>query len=92
MHSRTGLSGAVRMGICHGAYCVGCCWAYMLVMLAVAAMSIPFMAILAGVIALEKVIIRGARWFNRTIAVVFLLLGVAALFIPDVFNFLSLGV
>jgi predicted metal-binding membrane protein len=92
VHSRNGLSGAVRMGISHGTYCVGCCWAYMLVMLAVAAMSIPFMAVLAGVIALEKVLVRGAAWFTRAVAGSFLLLGVAALLFPGILGFLSLGI
>jgi predicted metal-binding membrane protein len=92
VHSRNGLSGAVRMGISHGTYCVGCCWAYMLVMLAVAAMSIPFMAVLAGVIALEKVLVRGAAWFTRAVAGSFLLLGVAALLFPGILGFLSFGI
>ncbi|MGI0091597.1 MAG: DUF2182 domain-containing protein [Nitrososphaerales archaeon] len=45
--SRNGLFGAFRMGFNHGSYCVGCCWAYMFVMLAVGAMTIPVMAALA---------------------------------------------
>jgi predicted metal-binding membrane protein len=92
VHARNGLSGAVRMGISHGTYCVGCCWAYMLVMLAVAAMSIPFMAVLAGVIALEKVLVRGAAWFTRAVAGAFLLLGVAVLLFPGILGFISLSI
>jgi predicted metal-binding membrane protein len=83
-HSRKGLLGAFRMGLSDGKYCVGCCWAYMLVMLAVGAMSIPVMAILAGVISLEKVIARGAAWFNRIIAGSFIALGVAVLIFPSI--------
>ena len=56
----------------------------MLVMLAVAAMSLPFMAILAGVIALEKVILRGAAWFTRFIGVGFVVLGVGSFFFPGI--------
>jgi predicted metal-binding membrane protein len=92
IHSRNGLSGAIRMGLSHGIYCVGCCWAYMLVMLAVAAMSIPFMAVLAGVIALEKVLVRGATWFTRAVAGGFLILGVAVLLFPGILGYLSLGI
>jgi len=62
----------------------------MLVMLVVAAMSIPFMAILAGVITLEKVIIRGANWFIWAIAGGFIIVGLLALFIPSVLSLLSL--
>jgi predicted metal-binding membrane protein len=78
------MTGSVRMGLSHGKYCVGCCWAYMLVMLAVAAMSLPFMAILAGIIALEKVVVRGAAWFTRFIGVGFVLIGVGVFFFPSI--------
>ena len=84
VHSQKGLLGSIRMGLSHGKYCVGCCWAYMLVMLVVAVMSLPFMAILAAVIASEKVIIRGATWFTNTVAAGFIVLGVVALFVPNV--------
>jgi len=86
VHSRRGLTGSVKMGLSHGKYCVGCCWAYMLVMLAVAAMSLPFMAILAGTIALEKVVVRGAAWFTRFIGVGFVLIGVWVFFFPSILH------
>jgi predicted metal-binding membrane protein len=79
--------GSVYMGLRHGFYCVGCCWAFMLVMLAVAGMSLPFMAILAGVITLEKVIARGKVWFNRGISISFVTLAVAVLFLPGLLTF-----
>jgi predicted metal-binding membrane protein len=75
VHLRRGLFGSLRMGVSHGAYCVGCCWAFMLVMLAVGAMGLTFMAALAAVIAFEKVIVRGAIWFDRAIAVGFIAAG-----------------
>ncbi len=83
VHSKTGLFGSVRMGFRHSVYCVGCCWAYMLVMLAVAAMSLPFMAIIAAIITLEKAIIRGAVWFNRLVAFFFIALSIALVFFPN---------
>jgi len=83
-----GLSGAFRMGFSHGTFCFGCCWAYMLVMLAVGAMSIPIMAALAGVIALEKVIVKGSVWFNRIVAVGFILLGVLVGFFPFILSYI----
>lgn len=86
LHSRSGLSGALRMGFAHGAYCAGCCWAYMLVMLALGAMSIPVMAVLAGLVALEKAIIRGSAWFNRLVAVGFVSFGILVGFFPNIFT------
>jgi len=90
-HSHRGLLGSFRMGLVHGRYCVGCCWAYMLVMFAVALMSIPFMAVLSVVIALEKVILRGSVWFTRGIAVGFVLLGMGSLLYPGLLGLLSAG-
>jgi predicted metal-binding membrane protein len=83
IHSSKGLLGSFRMGFSHGTFCVGCCWAYMVVMLAVGAMSIPVMAALAGVIALEKVIVRGSLWFNRIVALGFIALGILVGFFPS---------
>jgi predicted metal-binding membrane protein len=84
IHSSRGLLGAFRMGFSHGKYCVGCCWAFMLVMLAVGAMSIPVMAALSGIIALEKVVVRGSAWFTRTVALGFILLGILVVFFPSI--------
>ena len=81
--SRTGLAGAFRMGFSHGTFCVGCCWAFMLVMLGVGAMSIPVMAALAGVIALEKVVVKGSVWFNRGVGFALMVLGILVAFIPS---------
>jgi predicted metal-binding membrane protein len=46
--------GAVRMGATHGAFCVGCCWALMVVLVAFGTMDLRWMAALAVLIFLEK--------------------------------------
>jgi predicted metal-binding membrane protein len=51
---RNGRAGALRMGAGHGAWCLGCCWALMAALFALGVMSLAWMAIIAGVIALEK--------------------------------------
>ncbi len=53
--------GAFRMGATHGAFCVGCCWALMAVLVAVGTMNLGWMALLAGLIFLEKNAAFGAR-------------------------------
>jgi predicted metal-binding membrane protein len=53
---RDGLSGALRMGAGNGAWCVGCCWALMAALFALGVMSIAWMAFVAGLIALEKLL------------------------------------
>jgi predicted metal-binding membrane protein len=51
---RDGVRGAVAMGARHGAYCVGCCWMLMLVLLALGVMSVTWMAGVSIAIAVEK--------------------------------------
>jgi len=51
---RDGRSGAVRMGMKNGAWCVGCCWALMASFFALGVMSIVWMTVIAGLIAIEK--------------------------------------
>jgi predicted metal-binding membrane protein len=60
-HWHSGPIGAVRMGIVHGAWCVGCCWALMVVLFAVGVMSITWMVILAAIVFAEKVLPVGER-------------------------------
>jgi predicted metal-binding membrane protein len=51
---RGGPSGPLRMGMRNGAWCVGCCWALMASFFALGIMSAVWMAIVAGLIAIEK--------------------------------------
>lgn len=51
--------GALQAGIRHGAYCLGCCWALIVVLLAAGAMSLAWMGAIAAIVALEKVSKRG---------------------------------
>ncbi len=53
---RDGQLGALRMGMKNGAWCVGCCWALMASLFALGVMSILWMAVVAGLIAIEKTI------------------------------------
>jgi predicted metal-binding membrane protein len=51
---RDGLTGALRMGAGHGAWCIGCCWALMASLFALGLMSVAWMAFVAAIIAAEK--------------------------------------
>lgn len=67
---------ALRLGVAHARFCVGCCWALMLVMFALGLHSLGAMAVLAVVMAVEK----NASWGGRIREPVgFVLLGAAAL-------------
>jgi predicted metal-binding membrane protein len=56
-----GPSGAWRLGLRHALYCLGCCWALMLVMFATGVGSLLWMLGLTAVMVAEKVTPWGAR-------------------------------
>ncbi len=58
-HSFGGWRGALQLGLHHGAVCVACCWAIMLVQLVAGVMDLRLMAALAVVIAVEKMLPKG---------------------------------
>ena len=78
---RDGWSGAVRMGAKNGAWCVGCCWALMASLFAMGVMSVTWMAIVAGLIAIEK-ILPWRRTATYGTALVLLAFGVLVLVAP----------
>jgi len=53
---RWGSIGAFRMGVEHGIYCVGCCWALMLLLFAGGVMNLSVIVALTGMVALEKLL------------------------------------
>jgi predicted metal-binding membrane protein len=70
------------MGARHGAWCVGCCWGLMASLFALGVMSLAWMALVAALIALEKVLPwgRAVRWGT---AALLLVLGIALIAAPD---------
>ena len=54
-HWRAGTIGALRMGLEHGVYCVGCCWALMLLLFAGGVMNLYVIAALTTLVVIEKV-------------------------------------
>ena len=58
---RDGWSGAFRLGLDHGVYCVGCCWALMLLLFAGGVMNLVVIAALAAWVAFEKLAPFGRR-------------------------------
>ena len=79
---RDGRGGALRMGVGHGAWCVGCCWALMLSLFALGVMSIAWMAFVAGLIVTEKML-PWRRVATYGTAAILLALGVLVLAVPD---------
>jgi len=79
---RDGLSGALKMGARHGAWCVGCCWALMASLFALGVMSIAWMAFIAALIAVEKVLPWG-RAVTYATAALLLVLGILVVAAPN---------
>ena len=85
---RRGGRGAVRAGLSHGAYCLGCCWALMAVLLVVGMMNLTWMAALAVVFMAEKNWNHGVA-LTRVVGVLLLVLGAAIALDPAVLHFIS---
>jgi predicted metal-binding membrane protein len=71
---RDGISGAFKMGIYHGIYCLGCCWAYFLLMVSLGWMNILWMGLFAGIIFGEKIWSRGI-WIARAAGIGLIVIG-----------------
>jgi predicted metal-binding membrane protein len=78
----SGAGGALRMGVEQGAYCIGSSWALMAALFALGVMSITWMVVIAGLIAIEKVLPR-AYLASGFAAVLLLALAAGVAFFPD---------
>lgn len=78
---REGRIGALRLGVVHGSYCVGCCFGLFVILFAVGVMSLVWMALIAAVIFVEKTLPFGER-AARVFALAFILLGLLIAFDP----------
>jgi predicted metal-binding membrane protein len=79
-HWRPGTSGALRMGVQHGVFCVGCCWVLMALLFVGGVMNILWIAVLSLFVLIEKVAPVGI-WFSRTAAAILMAWGLATLFV-----------
>ena len=79
---RPGLYGAFRLGAIHGAWCVGCCWALMAALFALGVMSIGWMAFIAALIAIEK-LLPSRLAANWSVTVLLAVVGIALLVHPS---------
>ena len=78
---RPGRLGALRLGAVHGAWCVGCCWALMAALFALGVMSIGWMAAIAALIAIEK-LLPNRLAANYTVAAVLLAVAIGLAVAP----------
>jgi predicted metal-binding membrane protein len=79
---RRGSSQALRLGLRHGLFCVGCCWALMLVMFGVGVGSLAWMLALAGVMVIEKTFPKG-KLLSPIVGIAMLILAVVWYFLQS---------
>jgi predicted metal-binding membrane protein len=78
-HWRAGHLGALRMGITHGTYCLGCCWLLMALLFVGGAMNLLWIAGLSIVVLIEKLIPAGV-WFSRLLGAALIAAGALVAF------------
>jgi predicted metal-binding membrane protein len=74
-HWRADTRGALRMGLTHGLFCLGCCWALMLLLFVGGVMNLWVIAAITLFVLMEKVAPRGAQG-GRLSGVLLIVLGV----------------
>jgi predicted metal-binding membrane protein len=79
---RAGRIGALRMGLEHGGLCIGCCWAMMVALFALGVMSVGWMALIAIMIAAERLLPWRAA-VSGGVALVLVVIGIAVLATPE---------
>jgi predicted metal-binding membrane protein len=82
LRMRRGAVGALMMGVEQGGFCVGCSGALMAALFALGVMSIPWMLVIAALVAIEKLLPWAVVALGATTAVL-VLVGVAVLVAPD---------
>lgn len=73
-HFKAGASGAFGMGVSHGLFCIGCCWALMAVVFVGGVMSVLAMALLCVLIVAERLLPAGP-WVSRVPGALLILVG-----------------
>jgi predicted metal-binding membrane protein len=79
-HWRPHAWGAIRLGAIHGAYCVGCCWVLMALLFVGGVMNLMWIAALAILVLIEKVL-RMGLWIGRITGIALIGWGIATLMI-----------
>lgn len=79
-HWRPHAWGAVRLGILHGGFCVGCCWLLMTLLFVGGVMNLVWIAALAILVLVEKLMPPG-RWIGQAVGLGLIAWGIATLFV-----------
>jgi predicted metal-binding membrane protein len=89
-HWRAGRRGSLALGWSHALYCLGCCWALMLVLVGAGAMGLLWVLLITAVVAAEK-LMWGGEWIARITGSALVLLGMIVALRPDLVTALRSG-
>lgn len=78
-HFRPGPAGALRMGVVHGAFCLGCCWMLMALLFVGGVMNLAWIALLTVLVAAEK-LLPGGRLVGLAAGIGFIVWGALVAF------------
>jgi predicted metal-binding membrane protein len=79
---RDGQAGALRMGLAHGVYCLGCCWLLFIILFPLGIMNLAAMAIVTLVVFAEKALQWG-QLTSRAVALPLIAYGMAVIAVPE---------
>jgi predicted metal-binding membrane protein len=79
---RSGYAATLGLAVRHGAYCIGCCWGLMAILVAAGAMGLPWVAVITLVVLAEKVLPLDG-WTARAVGAGLLLLALAVALRPE---------
>ncbi len=81
-HWRSGHGGAFRMGLEHGAYCLGCCWLMFVILFPLGIMNLAAMALVTALIFAEKSLSVGQQisWIAAGLLIIY---GTLVIFLPE---------
>jgi predicted metal-binding membrane protein len=82
-HWHAGWRGGLALGWTHACYCLGCCWALMVVLAVAGAMGLPWVLVIACIVAAEK-LLPGGVWIARAAGAALALLGLAVAIHPAI--------
>lgn len=85
-----GPGGALKLGVRHALYCLGCCWALMLVLVAAGAMALHWVVLVAALVFAEK-LLPESLWTAYVGGIALLALGLAVAAFPELAFILRTG-
>lgn len=77
-HWQEGIQGAIKLGLIHGQYCLGCCWCLMALLFVTGVMNLKWIAILTLVVVIEKLLPKG-ELVSKLLGILLILFGVKLL-------------